>query len=189
MESFWHGYWSVTFSPTFPSLIAVTRHKATSHENSSATSQRKMRTTVQKENHFAITVYNERVRDMPITRRKHSVEGVHRRNSVPGPLVENYLYIGKSQRDKGARALAGTPDYLRSQRARYKVEALFAELKQQIKLRRVRLLPPVMECAAAVPPRGHGTKSEEVGTPPGSKAVDRSSARSERFRNQRFATI
>jgi hypothetical protein len=35
--------------------------------------------------------------------------------------------------------LAGTPDYLRSQRARYKVEALFAELKQQIKLRRVRL--------------------------------------------------
>jgi len=38
-----------------------------------------------------------------------------------------------------ARALAETPDYKRSQRARYKVEALFAELKQQIKLRRVRL--------------------------------------------------
>ena len=37
------------------------------------------------------------------------------------------------------RALAGTPEYKRSQRARYKVEALFAELKQQIKLRRVRL--------------------------------------------------
>ena len=37
------------------------------------------------------------------------------------------------------RALAGTPDYKRSQRARYKVEALFAELKQQIKLRKVRL--------------------------------------------------
>jgi Transposase DDE domain/Domain of unknown function (DUF4461) len=35
--------------------------------------------------------------------------------------------------------LAGTPDYKRSQRARYKVEALFAELKQQIRLRRVRL--------------------------------------------------
>ncbi len=38
-----------------------------------------------------------------------------------------------------ARALAETPDYKRSQRARYKIEALFAELKQQIKLRRVRL--------------------------------------------------
>jgi Transposase DDE domain len=37
------------------------------------------------------------------------------------------------------RALAGTPEYKRSQRARYKVEALFAELKQQIKLRKVRL--------------------------------------------------
>jgi transposase len=37
------------------------------------------------------------------------------------------------------RALAGTLEYKRSQRARYKVEALFAELKQQIKLRRVRL--------------------------------------------------
>ena len=37
------------------------------------------------------------------------------------------------------RALADTPEYKRSQRARYKVEALFAELKQQIKLRRVRL--------------------------------------------------
>jgi IS5 family transposase len=30
-------------------------------------------------------------------------------------------------------------DYKRSQRARYKIEALFAELKQQIRLRRVRL--------------------------------------------------
>jgi Transposase DDE domain len=35
--------------------------------------------------------------------------------------------------------LAGTPEYKRSQRAHYKVETLFAELKQQIKLRRVRL--------------------------------------------------
>jgi hypothetical protein len=35
--------------------------------------------------------------------------------------------------------LAGTPEYKRSQRARNKIEALFAELKQQIKLRRMRL--------------------------------------------------
>lgn len=40
---------------------------------------------------------------------------------------------------QAVRALAGTPEYKQSQRARYKVEALFAELKQQIKLRRVRL--------------------------------------------------
>jgi hypothetical protein len=40
---------------------------------------------------------------------------------------------------QAVRALAETPEYKHSQRARYKVEALFAELKQQIKLRRVRL--------------------------------------------------
>ena len=37
------------------------------------------------------------------------------------------------------RALAGTPAYERSQRDRYKVEALFAELKQRLRLGRVRL--------------------------------------------------
>jgi len=37
------------------------------------------------------------------------------------------------------RALAGTPAYDRSRRARYKIEALFAELKHRIGLRRVRL--------------------------------------------------
>jgi hypothetical protein len=37
------------------------------------------------------------------------------------------------------RTLAGTPAYERSRRARYKIEALFAELKQRIGLRQVRL--------------------------------------------------
>jgi len=37
------------------------------------------------------------------------------------------------------RTLADTPEYKRSQRARDKIETLFAERKQQIKLRRVRL--------------------------------------------------
>ena len=36
-------------------------------------------------------------------------------------------------------ALVGTPAYERSRRARYKIEALFAELKQRMGLRRVRL--------------------------------------------------
>jgi transposase len=38
-----------------------------------------------------------------------------------------------------ARALVGTLSYDRSRRARYKIEALFAELKQRVLLRRVRL--------------------------------------------------
>jgi len=35
--------------------------------------------------------------------------------------------------------LAGTPAYIRSQRLRRKIEALFSELKQRLGLRRVRL--------------------------------------------------
>jgi len=37
------------------------------------------------------------------------------------------------------RSLVGTPAYQRSHRARYKIEALFAELKQRMCLERVRL--------------------------------------------------
>src|SRR5262249_59046102 len=37
------------------------------------------------------------------------------------------------------RALAGTPAYASSRRDRYKVEALFAELKQRLRVGRVRL--------------------------------------------------
>ena len=39
-----------------------------------------------------------------------------------------------------ARDLANTPEFARAQRQRKKVEALFAELKNQIGLRRLRLL-------------------------------------------------
>jgi transposase len=38
-----------------------------------------------------------------------------------------------------ARSLVGTPAYERSRRARYKIEALFAELKQRMRMQRVRL--------------------------------------------------
>jgi len=40
---------------------------------------------------------------------------------------------------QAARSLVGTPAYKRSRRARYKIEALFAELKQRMRLERVRL--------------------------------------------------
>ncbi len=57
---------------------------------------------------------------------------------TPAPARKLYVHWQEPARQT-VRALAGTPDYKRSQRARYKVEALFAELKQQIKLRKVRL--------------------------------------------------
>ena len=40
---------------------------------------------------------------------------------------------------QATRAMAGTPAYEHSRRARYKLEALFAELKQRMRLGRVRL--------------------------------------------------
>ena len=51
-----------------------------------------------------------------------------------------WLFIhGEESARQAARALAGTPAYERSRRARYKVEGLFAELKQRRRLGRVRL--------------------------------------------------
>jgi transposase len=57
---------------------------------------------------------------------------------TPAPCRKLFVHWQEPAR-QAVRALAGTPEYKCSQRARYKVEALFAELKQQIKLRRVRL--------------------------------------------------
>jgi len=51
-----------------------------------------------------------------------------------------WLFVhGQEPARQAVRALAGTPAYERSRRARYKIEALFAELKQRMCLRRVRL--------------------------------------------------
>jgi transposase len=55
-----------------------------------------------------------------------------------GPYRRLFVHWQEPARQT-VRALAGTPAYKQSQRARYKVEALFAELKQQMRLRRVRL--------------------------------------------------
>ena len=55
-----------------------------------------------------------------------------------GPYRRLFVHWQEPARQT-VRELASTPDYKSSQRARYKIEALFAELKQQIKLRKVRL--------------------------------------------------
>jgi IS5 family transposase len=61
-----------------------------------------------------------------------------KKSCTAGPYRRLFVHWQEPARQT-VRALASTPDYKRSQRARYKIEALFAELKQQIKLRRVRL--------------------------------------------------
>jgi Transposase DDE domain len=55
-----------------------------------------------------------------------------------GPYRRLFVHWQEPARQT-VRELASTLDYKRSQRARYKIEALFAQLKQQIKLRKVGL--------------------------------------------------
>ncbi len=57
---------------------------------------------------------------------------------TPAPYRKLFVHWHEPARE-AARALVGTPAYDRSRRARYKIEALFAELKQRMGLRRVRL--------------------------------------------------
>jgi transposase len=61
-----------------------------------------------------------------------------KKSCTAGPYRRLFVHWQEPARQT-VRSLASTPDFKRSQRARYKVEALFAELKQQIKLRKVRL--------------------------------------------------
>jgi transposase len=57
---------------------------------------------------------------------------------TPGPYRRLFVHWQEPARQI-VRALAGTPAYKQSQRTRYRIEALFAELKQSMRLRRVRL--------------------------------------------------
>ena len=66
-------------------------------------------------------------------------QGCQQKKSCTSGLYRKLFVHWQEPARQATRALAGTPAYKHSQRARYKVEALFAELKQQIKLRRVRL--------------------------------------------------
>ena len=55
-----------------------------------------------------------------------------------GPSRKLFVHWHEPSR-QATRALAGTPAYEHSRRARYRIEALFAELKQRMRLGRVRL--------------------------------------------------
>ena len=71
-----------------------------SQQNIFATSQKKMRTTVPKENRCTIEVSDEVVAVIFIARQKRNVEVVHKRSYVLQVPIGDCLCIGKSQRDK-----------------------------------------------------------------------------------------
>ena len=66
----------------------------------SATSPRKMPTTVQKESRCIIEVSGAAVEAIFIARQKRNVETVHRRSHVPQVPIGDCLFIGRNQRDK-----------------------------------------------------------------------------------------
>ena len=73
----------------------------------------------------------------PIARRRSSVKGALRNDAVRRLAIASFLCIGTYEPARqAARALVGTPAYERSRRSRYKIEALFSELKQRIRLPR-----------------------------------------------------
>src|SRR6266849_2279639 len=61
-----------------------------------------------------------------------------KKSCTPGPYRKISVHWYEPAR-QAVRALVGTPAYERSRRARYKIEALFAALKQRMRLERVRL--------------------------------------------------
>jgi len=61
-----------------------------------------------------------------------------KKRCTPAPSRRLFIHWHEPARQV-VRALVGTPAYEHSKRARYKIEALFAELKQHMRLRKVRL--------------------------------------------------
>ena len=61
-----------------------------------------------------------------------------KKRCTPGSFRTLVVHWEEPARE-AVRALVGTPAYVRSQRERGKIEALFSELKQRLGLRRVRL--------------------------------------------------
>jgi len=61
-----------------------------------------------------------------------------KKRCTPAPSRRLFIHWHEPAR-QAVRALVGTPAYEHSKRARYKIEALFAELKQHMRLQRVRL--------------------------------------------------
>jgi transposase len=61
-----------------------------------------------------------------------------KKQCTPAPSRRLFVH-GHEPARQVARALVGTPAYEHSRRARYRIEALFAELKQRMRLQRVRL--------------------------------------------------
>jgi hypothetical protein len=98
-----------------------------------------MPTTDRNENRCGIAASIAPTAFPPIVRHHPSAGVVRRKRVARQPPIASFSFTGMNHRAKWYGALAGTPAYERSRRARYKIEALFAEIKQRMSLQRVRL--------------------------------------------------
>src|SRR5580765_713478 len=76
---------------------------------------------------------------MLISAARNAAEHVPKKRNAPVGDINIWPFTFMSRARQHARELANTPEFSRAQRQRKKVEALFAELKNQIGLRRLRL--------------------------------------------------
>jgi hypothetical protein len=74
----------------------------------------------------------------PISAAANVVGRVRKRRNAPEGDISISRFIDETARQR-ARELVNTPEFAKAQRESKKVEALFAELKNQIGLRRLRL--------------------------------------------------
>ena len=76
---------------------------------------------------------------MPISAARNVVEPARKKRNARLDATSISPFTSTSRRDNAPGELANTPEFSKAQRQRKKVEALFAELKNQIGLRRLRL--------------------------------------------------
>src|SRR5260370_40171083 len=76
---------------------------------------------------------------MPISAARNAAEHAHKKRTARVDDISILPFTSMTSARQRARELANTPELCPAQRQRNKVEALFAELKNQIGLRRLRL--------------------------------------------------
>jgi hypothetical protein len=99
----------------------------------------RMSTTVPKTTPCAIEVCNVGIRHTLNCAAKAQCQGCPKKKLCTPGLYRRLSVNWHEPARQAVRALAGTPAYERSRRARYRIETLFAELKQRMRLARVRL--------------------------------------------------
>ena len=125
--------------PTSRSLTVDSKRTDTLPASTPAMIPTRTPTTVRKGNLYATAVQTVAGENTCIVRPPSNVRTAPQKNRcTPGSFRTLVVHCEESSRE-AVRALAGTPAYVRSQRERGKIEALFSELKQRLGLRRVRL--------------------------------------------------